>query len=59
MTPRDRLNLRLPLTVAAVLLGSALALLATRHPTGAFIALLLGVAIMFGVLADLTDNGDL
>lgn len=53
MNSRQRHQLRLPLLVAGLLLGAALALLVKDHPTAAVVALVAALAIVIGVLADM------
>lgn len=57
MNPGQRHQLRLPLLVAGVLLGAALALLLTGHPAGAIVTLVFALAIVIGVLADMIILG--
>lgn len=57
MNPRQRHQLRLPLLVAVVLLGAALALLVSDRPDGAIVTLVFALAAVIAVLADMIILG--
>lgn len=57
MNPGQRHQLRLPLLVAGLLLGAALALLVTNHPTASVVTLVFALAIVIAVLADMIILG--